>query len=207
MNISLSSSPIKRTVCALACLLLLGVTDALITDALASSNPIPGVGIVVKRNPGSSTSRTKTDKEGNFKFDKLEPGTYTLEVQSDDLAKSMAKLESRPPARAGHAMASTGSSTGKRTSTDAPAAGIDASGTDASGTDASSADASSTQLTPEISLSLDVQATNAGATSTIRQFSWTQVSGPVTFTVGTDGILEGQLRAGISTSRSNIRSK
>jgi hypothetical protein len=46
-----------------------------------SSNPIPGVGIVVKRNPGSSTARTViTDSNGDYNLGSLEDGGYKLFV-------------------------------------------------------------------------------------------------------------------------------
>lgn len=46
-----------------------------------SSNPIPGVGIVVKRNPGSSTARTLvTDANGEYDLGALEDGGYKLFV-------------------------------------------------------------------------------------------------------------------------------
>ncbi|MBK6521860.1 MAG: T9SS type A sorting domain-containing protein [Sphingobacteriaceae bacterium] len=46
-----------------------------------ASNPIPGVGIVVKRNPGSSTARTMvTDPNGEFDLGTLENGGYVLFV-------------------------------------------------------------------------------------------------------------------------------
>lgn len=48
---------------------------------LLSSNPIPGVGIVVKRNPGSSTARTLvTDGNGEYDLGTLEDGGYVLFV-------------------------------------------------------------------------------------------------------------------------------
>lgn len=46
-----------------------------------SSNPIPGVGIIVKRNPGSSTARTLvTDANGEYDLGTLENGGYVLFV-------------------------------------------------------------------------------------------------------------------------------
>jgi len=50
-------------------------------SASMASNPIPGVGIVVKRNPGSSTARTMvTDPNGEFDLGTLENGGYVLFV-------------------------------------------------------------------------------------------------------------------------------
>jgi hypothetical protein len=48
---------------------------------LVSSNPIPGVGVVIKRNPGSSSARTIiTDPNGDFNLGSLDDGSYTLFV-------------------------------------------------------------------------------------------------------------------------------
>lgn len=48
---------------------------------MLSSNPIPGVGIIVKRNPGSSTARTLvTDANGEYDLGTLENGAYVLFV-------------------------------------------------------------------------------------------------------------------------------
>lgn len=50
-------------------------------DNMMASNPIPGVGIVVKRNPGSSTARTVlTDSNGDYDLGSLEDGGYVLFV-------------------------------------------------------------------------------------------------------------------------------
>jgi hypothetical protein len=59
----------------------LGVARSASADNVMSSNPIPGVGIVVKRNPGSSTARTiVTDSNGQYDLGSLENGGYVLFV-------------------------------------------------------------------------------------------------------------------------------
>lgn len=46
-----------------------------------ASNPIPGIGVVIKRNPGSSSARTiLTDNNGEFDTGTLDDGSYTLFV-------------------------------------------------------------------------------------------------------------------------------
>jgi len=47
---------------------------------MMSSNPIPGVGVVIKRNPGSSARTLVTDPNGDFNVGTLEDGSYTLIV-------------------------------------------------------------------------------------------------------------------------------
>jgi hypothetical protein len=153
----------------------------LVSDVFASSNPIPGVGIVVKRPPGSSTARTKTDKEGNFKFTKLEPGTYTLEVVSDDVTDAIEKMErksSRTTSKAKKGDASDGLATGTVRSTVAETT------------------VTSSPLIPEISITDGSAAARNGGALTSQ---WTQVDGPMTIIVGEDGTISGQLRASSST--------
>jgi len=62
-------------------LLNLGVQRSANANNALSSNPIPGVGIIVKRNPGSSTARTLvTDANGEYDLGSLENGGYKLFV-------------------------------------------------------------------------------------------------------------------------------
>lgn len=59
----------------------LGIQRSANADNMMASNPIPGVGIVVKRNPGSSTARTVlTDSNGDYDLGSLEDGGYVLFV-------------------------------------------------------------------------------------------------------------------------------
>lgn len=59
-------------------LLDLGIAKGVDVQA---SNPIPGIGVVIKRNPGSSSARTViTDQDGEFEIGTLDDGAYTLFV-------------------------------------------------------------------------------------------------------------------------------
>ncbi len=59
----------------------LGMQRSANADDMMASNPIPGVGIVVKRNPGSSSARTiLTDSNGEYDLGALENGAYVLFV-------------------------------------------------------------------------------------------------------------------------------
>jgi hypothetical protein len=50
-------------------------------SGISASNPIPGVGVVIKRNPGSNSARTiVTDPNGDFNLGTLDDGSYTLFV-------------------------------------------------------------------------------------------------------------------------------
>jgi hypothetical protein len=52
-----------------------------VAQPAAASNPIPGIGIVVKRNPGTtSPQRTVSGSDGSFSFQGLPPGNYEVTV-------------------------------------------------------------------------------------------------------------------------------
>lgn len=63
----------------------------LVSQNSFATNPIPGVGIVVKRNPGSGGSIIKTDNNGGFST-QLEEGEYELSFPQDQLQSVIAKL-------------------------------------------------------------------------------------------------------------------
>jgi len=47
---------------------------------LPQNNPIPGIDVVVRKQPGGSAIKATTDKEGRFVFAGLKEGTYVLSV-------------------------------------------------------------------------------------------------------------------------------
>lgn len=50
-------------------------------SASAINDPIPGVDIIVRKNPGGKAVQAKTDKNGKFVFANLGAGTYLLSVK------------------------------------------------------------------------------------------------------------------------------
>jgi hypothetical protein len=59
------------------------------TTALASNNPIPGIDVVVYKQPARTEFKTTTDKEGRFVIPDLKAGTYLLSVGPEpDRAKA-----------------------------------------------------------------------------------------------------------------------
>jgi hypothetical protein len=56
---------------------LLGLLEG---SASATNDPIPGVDIIVRKNPGGIVTHATTDKAGNFAFNNLAVGTYQLQV-------------------------------------------------------------------------------------------------------------------------------
>jgi hypothetical protein len=63
------------------------------TSAFAIGEPIPGIDIVVKKNPGPIVVRTQTDARGNFKLGNLAPGRYEIELQSFSWGTTNAKRD------------------------------------------------------------------------------------------------------------------
>ncbi len=66
----------------------------LIAQNSIASNPIPGVGIVVKRNPGGGQITVSTGKEGSFST-QLEAGEYEITFSQDQLQSAIGKLIKR----------------------------------------------------------------------------------------------------------------
>ena len=59
------------------------------TPVLAANDPIPGVDIIVRKNPGNNlVVQTHTDATGKFTAS-LAPGRYTLELTGPGLSRGM----------------------------------------------------------------------------------------------------------------------
>lgn len=56
------------------------------SHAFAANTPIPGIDIVVRKQPGGSALKATTDKEGRATFSKLEPGSYTVSIPDTSAA-------------------------------------------------------------------------------------------------------------------------
>jgi hypothetical protein len=181
---------IAKTLLVLVCTLLLSFTDI-----MASSNPIPGVGIVIKRNPGSSTARTTTDKDGNFKFERLEPGTYTVEVVQAEVDKYFASTTTGVAGKKG-----LGEGSGDVVSTTSSRENSENKGN--AGNSGMSGGIAEISISSSDEITIDGKSMKSG---TVKFFN--TAKGELVCTVGPDGVLSGQLRAGISTSRSNLRTK
>ena len=62
---------------------LLGLTFIVVMlfSSLASASPVPGINIVIKRNPGSIIARIAPDAKGNFRFSDLGEGKYEISIE------------------------------------------------------------------------------------------------------------------------------
>lgn len=58
-----------------------------------ANDPIPGVDIMIKRNPGGIAVQAKTDSAGHFTLSGLTPGKYTLQLASKSLDMAIRKLD------------------------------------------------------------------------------------------------------------------
>ena len=159
------------------------------SEIFASSNPIPGVGVVIKRQPGSSQARTTTDKDGNFRFEGLEPGEYTITVQTKTQSVYVLKGDQVEAARgaSGTGTTSDGTTGGSTGGTTEPIV----------------VNHFEVAITSSDEISIDGKTKKAGDAKFFKDPETKQI----VCTVGRDGVLSGQLRAGISTSRSNLRTK
>ena len=68
--------------------------------AMATNEPIPGVDIIVKKNPGGSiVMHTRTGPTGQVQFKGLAPGDYVIEIDSNTLVKAIERFTPFAPAR------------------------------------------------------------------------------------------------------------
>jgi hypothetical protein len=61
--------------------------------AAMAINPIPGVDVIVKKKPGGTVVRTKSDGSGSFSLDTLAPGNYELEFEGNSLSTAISKID------------------------------------------------------------------------------------------------------------------
>ena len=100
MNMRITLSAFRLPV--LAALLL-----ALWVSIASAADPIPGIDIIVKRNPGGVVvKQVTTGKKGEYLIENLEPGSYTLDVQpgpktTTNTSRSNIKKPDRPPVKNG----------------------------------------------------------------------------------------------------------
>jgi hypothetical protein len=65
--------------------------------SLCQAAPIPGINIVIKRNPGGIITRTTSDANGTFTFRSVPPGTYTLTTTEREVSAALTKFAAATP--------------------------------------------------------------------------------------------------------------
>jgi hypothetical protein len=60
--------------------------------SLCQATPIPGINIVIKRNPGGIITRTTSDAKGAYTFKRLPPGRYTLSLTEREVSAALRDL-------------------------------------------------------------------------------------------------------------------
>ena len=58
-------------------------------------NPIPGVDVIVKKNPHGIAMKLRTDGTGSFTLGELTPGEYVIELSGDSLRSAIDKLDAK----------------------------------------------------------------------------------------------------------------
>ena len=67
---------------------------AVVGTAALIDEPIPGVDIIVKKNPGSGIMvRTQSDTSGRFQLGTLSEGRYSVDFDSASLGKAISKID------------------------------------------------------------------------------------------------------------------
>jgi hypothetical protein len=80
-----------------AALAVLVVGCLAVEPVMAQTNPIPGIDIVVRKQPGGSAIHLRSDDQGRIVLPKgLEPGNYEIDIEGKNLIAAMDKLA--PPA-------------------------------------------------------------------------------------------------------------
>jgi len=70
------------------------------TAAMAAIDPIPGVDIIVKKNPGGHlVIQAQTSPTGQVQFKDLAPGDYVIEIDGPSLVAAIDKLTPPAPAK------------------------------------------------------------------------------------------------------------
>jgi len=64
---------------------------------MATNDPIPGVDIIVEKNPGGTIVHIQTDANGTVTFRHLAPGKYVLTIGGKSLVAAMDKLAPAAP--------------------------------------------------------------------------------------------------------------
>ena len=66
---------------------------AVVGTAALTNEPIPGVDIIVKKNPGGIMVRTQSDASGRFQLGTLSEGRYSVDFDSASLGKAISKID------------------------------------------------------------------------------------------------------------------
>ena len=88
----------KKSIISLLFVFLLSTLFA--GNLFATNEPIPGVDIIVKKNPGGiAVANTHTDKEGKFSFTAKEKGNYDITITYADIVKALNKIPANKDVR------------------------------------------------------------------------------------------------------------
>ena len=73
--------------------LLLSILCAGFANSVFAGDPVPGLGIIVRKNPGGEVAETsRTNKAGKFTI-ALPPGNYDLSIVFNDVVKALTPLK------------------------------------------------------------------------------------------------------------------
>jgi hypothetical protein len=64
--------------------------------ATATNKPIPGIDVIVKKNPGGNAITATTDENGQITLRNLAPGDYEIDIDGPTLKATVDKISGRP---------------------------------------------------------------------------------------------------------------
>ena len=75
-------------------ILFLFAITIFLTSSVFAATPIPGINIVIKKNPGAiAVANSSSDNNGKFAFDNLEEGKYDITVSYDEIIKTVSQMD------------------------------------------------------------------------------------------------------------------
>jgi hypothetical protein len=61
---------------------------------MAATNPVKGIGVVVKKNPGGGKpSNARTNQDGKFTVSGIESGSYIIRMKLDDVSLTVNNID------------------------------------------------------------------------------------------------------------------
>lgn len=75
-------------------IMFLFVITIFLTSNVFATTPIPGINIIMKKNPGAiAVANSSSDSKGKFSFNNLEEGIYDITISYNEIIKTVCQIE------------------------------------------------------------------------------------------------------------------